>query len=323
MSHARTSALRGLLLRCAAGAVAALASAACDQSTGRASKSGGAEHATSGERTGVHGASHSPLRIASLSPALTQCVIELGAGDALVGRTPWCEGAGESVPVIGTLLDIDAESLVRARPSCILVQPPAQGMDPGLTALAGERGWTVMSWRIDGIDDASQAMRDIAAMVASALPERAPDVAAALARWQGGLESAMAPVGAGAGSPAPRVLVLVGGAEGVAFGGGTYVSDALSRMGCVNALPRTGYPALSAEDVIGLRPDIAVVLGAPGTSVPLLVSLQSALPGLRVERIEGRELLVPGGGLPRGLGALRAAIMGRPESPSSGDGHGR
>ena len=43
-------------------------------------------------------------RVVSLSPALTQALIDLGAGDTLVGRTPFAPEEVSSVPVVEVAL---------------------------------------------------------------------------------------------------------------------------------------------------------------------------------------------------------------------------
>ncbi|MCA9290710.1 MAG: hypothetical protein KDA25_06255, partial [Phycisphaerales bacterium] len=65
------------------------------------------------------------VRVVSLSPAISSTLRDLGLDPLVVGRTPWCDALDPDVPVVGTLLDVDAERLARLRPTHILVQPPA------------------------------------------------------------------------------------------------------------------------------------------------------------------------------------------------------
>ena len=269
---------------------------------GSAAFVGCGEPATSGVAPKAGG----PARIASLSPAITECVSELGLADRIVGRTPWCEAAETDVPVVGTLLDVDAEALVRCAPTMVLVQPPAQGIDPALTVLAATRGWAIHSWRINGLDDARAAMEGLANAVAEAEPARADSVRTRYAEWCARLDASLAPLPAlPEGGGVGPVLVMVGGIEGMAFGQGTYIDDALDRMGVENALERTGYPALSAEDVVRIRPRTIIVIGAADKGV----LPESASVVARVVRVPAQGLSVPGGRLPHGLQALREALV--------------
>jgi iron complex transport system substrate-binding protein len=266
-----------------------------------------------GAACGDHAPANAPpagprhLRIVSLSPAVTECAAELGLGDRLVGRTPWCEAASPDVPVVGTLLDIDAEALVRCAPSMVLVQPPAQGVDGSLAALAARHGWTVHAWRINGLEDARAAMAGLADAVAAADPARSDDVRDRHAAWSAMLDGVLVPVPADVAQRVGPVLVMVGGLEGIAFGAGTYMHDALTRMGVRNALERTGYPSLSVEDVSRLSPRTIVVIGGSGADAADQRATGS--PPARVIRVPAAGLAVPGGRLPHGLTALRDALV--------------
>lgn len=243
-----------------------------------------------------------PLRIASLSPAITECVVELGLGDRIVGRTPWCERTAPEVPVVGTLLDVDAEALVRCAPTVVVVQPPAQGVDPALDGLARRHGWTMHAWRINGLDDARAAMDGLARAVADADPELADAVGARHAAWCALLESALEPLPAG--SVEEPVLVMAGGLEGMAFGRGTYIDDALARIGVRNAMERPGYPALSVEDLVRIAPRTVVLIGGRDDGAPAHADAVSAV----IIRVPPEGLGVPGGRLPHGLKTLRDAL---------------
>ncbi len=261
---------------------------------------------------GDHAPANSPpsgepqLRIASLSPAVTECVVELGLGDRMAGRTPWCEAAPPDVAVVGTLLDVDAEALVRSAPTMVLVQPPAQGVDPSLAALAARHGWTMHAWRINGLDDARAAMGGLAAAVAAADPAIGSGVRERHDAWCAMLDAALEPLPGGSSARDSAVLVMAGGLEGIAFGRGTYIDDALVRLGVRNALERPGYPALSVEDVVRIAPRTIVVIGGSGTAAvdqPAIAALSA-----RVIRLPADGLAVPGGRLPYGLKALRDVL---------------
>ena len=276
---------------------------------------GGCGDPPSGQARSRH--EHAPgVRIASLSPALTECVAELGLKDRIVGRTPWCEGAAPDVPVVGTLLDVDAEALVRCGPTLVLVQPPAQGIDAALVALARGHGWAMLDWRINGLDEARDAMSGLANAVADADPALAGRVRERHAQWSAMLDASLAPLAEdSAASGAATVLVMAGGLEGIAFGRGTYIDDALARLGVRNAIERPGYPALSVEDLVRLSPRTIVVIGASvGAEAP---DPKAESLSAQVIHLPADGLAVPGGRLPHGLKALRDALA-RSRGPSGG-----
>ena len=130
------------------------------------------------------------LRVVSLSPAITRTLIDLGAGDLLVGRTPYCRGLDGDVPAVGSLLEFDPEAMLAVDPDLLLVQPGAGGVAPGLAALAEREGWDLHAWRIDGLDDLRRLLAELPEVLADApeadrierrARERADDLALVLA----------------------------------------------------------------------------------------------------------------------------------------------
>ena len=97
------------------------------------------ERDTSSARAGGAQDADKSLRIVSLSPAMTTMAIDLGLGNDLVGRTPFCRGLESPVAVVGSLEGVDAEVLVRVEPTVVLVQPGAGGSDPALVELGQRR----------------------------------------------------------------------------------------------------------------------------------------------------------------------------------------
>jgi hypothetical protein len=112
-------------------------------------------------------------RIVSLSPAITRTLVDLGLGDSIVGRTQFCTSASQSIQVVGSLLDIDAERLISTKPTHVLVQPAAGGMNPEIARLANERGWTVGAWRLDRLEDVAAMVRGLGETLRGAPFDRA------------------------------------------------------------------------------------------------------------------------------------------------------
>ncbi len=67
-----------------------------------------------------------PMRIVSLSPALTEIICELGYEDRLVGRTDYCDypGSVSALPSVGTVLMLDTEAVSALEPDLIVMQAP-------------------------------------------------------------------------------------------------------------------------------------------------------------------------------------------------------
>ncbi len=195
----------------------------------------------------------SSLRIVSLSPAISRTLVDLGLGDAVVGRTPFCAAIDPAVPVVGSLLEIDYEKLLATKPTHLLVQPPAAtGLDPELARIAARDGIRLETFRFDGIDDVVallERLPSILPLTTGELAQRDASVAALV-------EIRNAPVS----QVAPRVLLLVGTTPITAAGAGTFLADVLRAAGGRDAIETKGYPELSLEDVTRIDPDVILVL---------------------------------------------------------------
>src|SRR5208282_6923855 len=62
------------------------------------------------------------LRVVSLSPSTTEALVAVGARDALVGRSRYCDFPPDvlSVPVVGGFVDPNFEAIVALRPDLVI-----------------------------------------------------------------------------------------------------------------------------------------------------------------------------------------------------------
>lgn len=250
------------------------------------------------------------VRVASLSPGISATIVALGAHDRLVGRTPWCAGI-DAIPVVGTLLDLNAEALLRANPTIVLVQPPAQGSTVDLDELASRHGWLIERFRIESLDD----IRALVSALPSVLAARDDGAALASLRLRAELlnrelDEQLAPLDAA--SSHGRVLLLLAGgdgAEALGFGSDTYLGEFLTRIGADNAIEGRGYPALSAEDIVRLAPHTVVLFGPRPQR--MIEQLSTTTPAARLLTLNAPQLMQPGGGMIDGLKSLRALLAKR------------
>jgi len=219
------------------------------------------------------------MRIISLSPALTRTVSELGGGAAIVGRTPWCETPqAPDARIVGSLEDRDLEAIAALRPTLVIRQSSAT--DPALETVAHSVGAEVRSWHFDRVSDVQASLAPIAALLAAGGIAGAPDAATHIATAHA--EAVRAPVRANG-----PVLFLFSVDPPMAFGTGTYVDDLWVSMGGVNAVRMSGYPAITAEDVVRLAPAAIVSIGRSG--IPKWMKDASAV----LVAIDAPELLEP------------------------------
>jgi len=223
------------------------------------------------ETAGEAGGSDS-FRIVCLSPAVTDILIDLGVGDFIVGRDAWDEELGADVPRVGDLTNLDAEGMVRLRPSDVVLQAGRRGVPAGFDALARERGWKVLNVQIDSLADILEVVDALAhalsfggddelrARVLEKAEELRSDFDAAtkpIEGWSRGVYEG----GDGDGVEPRTVLLLYEVDPPSAFGPGSYLGDVLLRVGVVNALGDGGaWQELDAETLIHLDPWGMVVI---------------------------------------------------------------
>lgn len=226
-------------------------------------------------------ASNTALRIVSLSPAISRTLIDFDLVKSIVGRTPHCKSIDQSIPVVGDLLNIDYEAIIRLNPTHVLVQPPASGIDQHLLELAVQRGWAVGQWRLNGRDDIETLVTELPVVISGEDRDRLTKLSRRSAEITNQIAEALSP--GGAGGPLFRGRVLIVHAEDPAVlisGAGTYHDDILRTLGATNASTATGWAKLTIEDVVRLNPD-AIILVRPGapagtefdTAAPTLATL--------------------------------------------------
>ena len=245
------------------------------------------------------GASADGLRIVSLSPALTHAAEALGAGHAIVGRTPWCRSDGAAV--VGTFEDRNLEAIVALRPTLVLRQSTVP--DPALERAAPDA--RRFERTLSSLDDVRAMVPALAAELAAQGVVAAPDAASRIAEdHAAALRTPLRTRG--------PVLFLFSADPPAAFGRGTFVDGLWTGMGGRNAVRQDGYPELSAEDVLRMGPEAVVLVGA--VAVPGW--LETALP---VVRLDAGCLLEPSAAMlvegPRALASADDAIARKAGAP--------
>ena len=255
-----------------------------------------------GDETGADGSRPGLChRLVCMSPGITETVFALGMGDQVVGVTRYClypPEARQRVQV-GGFLDPNFEALVALRPDLILLTPFHRELRPELERLNLPYEIIVQ----DTIGDIRESFLRLGALCgteghAQAL---AADFDARLADISGRIGD----------SPPVRVLMTTGREvrsgslnEVYAVSSGSFLSDLLTLAGGENCV--TGkiaeYPALSAEGILQLDPDVIIELGPDLQDNERETALAAwrALPGLRAVRqnrvyyLGGAQHTIPG-----------------------------
>lgn len=228
--------------------------------------------------------SHSgPQRIVSLSPAITQMLIDLGKRDLIVGVGKDDPLAREGVAVVGDGFNFDPEKLLGVTPTDVFVQATKQGVPEGLYDRAASGGFEVHVYKLETASDIMQVLFDNSGFSVSA---RVRDEEAGV-KLAAQIESQLGFVALEvATEPRRNTLLLVGLSPLTAAGPGTFLSEMLELAGGRNAINdrTTLYPVLDAEHLVTLDPHtIVIVRGEPGEAPTQIPEMIKSLPLRAVE----------------------------------------
>src|SRR5690349_6925348 len=100
-----------------------------------------------------------PARIVSLSPAVTELLFALGAGDRLVGRTTWCDypPAARQVPSVGDGLNPNIEAVAARHPDLVVLYRSA--LNETAAAQFARLGIPAVVVQQDRLEDIARAAR--------------------------------------------------------------------------------------------------------------------------------------------------------------------
>ena len=252
------------------------------------------------------------LRIVSLSPAITQVVIELGLSDALVAVGDYDDIAPPGVPSLGPFTDLDLERLTTLAPTHVLAMTGDSGLPPRVTSL-GEAGRFELA-DFDYPGDI-KAVLTLTRGVGEALgrSERADRLVVAL-EYQLDAITALA-----RDTPSPRALLVFGVDPVIVSGPGTVNDELLRRAGGVNAASsaRVTAPVYDREALRGLAPEVIFLLepgGMPwgGVDDPRLAPFRGLdLPAMRDGRVvvlNDPAVLLPGPSLAKTAASMAIAL---------------
>lgn len=189
-------------------------------------------------------------RLVTLSPAIAIIVRDLGLERQIVGRDGYDMVLPKTVPVCGVLGQIDYETLLRAKPTIILMQLGELAAPAKLNDLARERGWDVHNYNILSLHEIRAATTGIASVLG--VPERGRELTAKMDAAWSRREGAQR---------AGRILLLESVNPPAALGPGSFHQQLLERLGGVPAITSgKPYITLDAEDVLRLAPDGIIFL---------------------------------------------------------------
>ena len=234
-------------------------------------------------------------RIVSLSPALTDTILALDAGDELIGISQYCSAPkGSELPRLGGVQDLPLEALIRLRPTMVVTADSKHG-PAGKLKQSGLRVETFSEGRLSQILAGFEQMGRLIGR-----PEEGQKLRQ---KVQSRLESLQPKTQK---SNNKTLMIFSTQGEPVrqawAVGPGGWLGDLMLHVGLDNVLVSgPSYAQLSAESILTLKPDLIIELNPQKTdrSTPIInrwkpfVSIP-AVKSNRLHRLSGEALLRPG-----------------------------
>jgi iron complex transport system substrate-binding protein len=200
-------------------------------------------------------------RIASLSPAATDILLELGERDRLVAVSNYepPRETTDRLPRVGDYQTTDWEKLTELRPRFMVVQMAPDRMPQGMTERAGKLGIRLINVKIDSLADIDTAMLELARTLN--IEHRARKSISERILLENELERRMD------GRQTVKTLIVLNSEASYLAGRGTFLDALVTHAGGVNALPEgtRDYPTVDREALLALNPS-AIIQVLPGAS---------------------------------------------------------
>jgi len=189
-----------------------------------------------------------PQRIVSLTPALTEILFAVGAGDRVVGVTQYCDFPPEAKakPKVGGYVNPSVEAVLALKADLVLVSPGPGNRD---SALALRRaGLRLEIVPAETLEESLAAIESVARFVGDETAGR--DLAAAVRVRLDAVAKRVA------GEPRVRTFFCIQTDPIIAAGRDTLPSQLLELAGGSNVVSALRYPRLDVEAVAGSKPEL-------------------------------------------------------------------
>lgn len=243
-------------------------------------------------------------RIVSLAPATTELIFALGAGDRVVGRSPYDDwpAAALDVPVVSEGIGLNLEGIVAARPDLVVVYPSSA--NASAVARLRTLGIATFQARTDRVSDILRLANRLGTLTGRG--QTADSLGRAIERE---LAAATAPPAA----DTAALFLLVWDQPPITVGSESYLSEVMRRAGGRNIFADLTAPSapVSIEAVAARDPDF--ILTSSDAGVPAFAERAEwqAVEAVRERRfvsIAGSEFGRPGPRTPDAIRKLRRRL---------------
>ena len=246
---------------------------------------------------------HSPKRIISLAPSVTEILFAVGAGKKIVGDTVYCDfpAAAKRVPHVGGPITPSAEKILTLHPDLIILADQTLPVSEADTLAAR---WKTPVY-VTAAATYAGVERDIAALgMLAGQPMATQNTLRQMQNAERIVRRAVQ------GRSQPHVFVVVWEKPLMTAGGSSFIGDLIRLAGGINVAEKSAgsYPAYSPERLLRDQPDI-VLTGINYTTLtfPGAEALK-AVKQRRVFAVTGDWTDRPGPRLGQGLLAVAKAL---------------
>jgi ABC-type Fe3+-hydroxamate transport system substrate-binding protein len=252
-------------------------------------------------------AGEEPQRVVSLSPSLTQVLLALDAGDAIVGvddSSAQTEPRVRDLPRVGGLFNPSVESIVALRPTLVALVPGAQQRD--LQERLASLGIAVLALPNISYEDVVRSIAQLGDRIGRSDAARSREAAIRTA-WRDSRTRVER-------TARVRTVLVLQREPLYVVGRGSFLDSMLDAAGAEN-LARTfddPYPRVSIEWLIAAAPDLILDAADPADEAGAHWTHWPSLPAVKRGRIVtlDRSITIPGPYLDRSLAALSAHVRG-------------
>jgi len=193
-----------------------------------------------------------PSRIISLVPSLTEFVVDVGAGDALIGRTRFCihpANKVDSIPIVGGTKNPKIDTIQALHPDLVIMNREENRQ---VDAEQIEAFAPVLMTDISTIDEAIVELARIGVAIGceDETQRLLDEIISVLPK-----KDAFSP---------GRVAYLIWRNPWMAVGSSTYIDNVLERFGLINVFAdKSRYPEITLEELASAKPDCVLLSSEP------------------------------------------------------------
>jgi len=193
---------------------------------------------------------HTPARIISAVPSITELLFDLGLGDKIVGCTKFCVHPNKpylTKNMIGGTKDLNSEKIKKLNPDLIIANKEENNRVQIEYLSASVPVWIS---DVKNFDDSLEMIEQIGLITGTSF--RAKEIINQLNNY-------LKPK-----APLKKAVYLIWKDPYMTVGGDTYINDMLNRCGYINLFSEQNrYPIVNLEEISNYKPDVVLLSSEP------------------------------------------------------------